>query len=1152
MRTFPFLCFLISCAEDVKVDTDPLSEDGELLVDEDGDGYLSDDDCDDNDATINPSSEELCDGYDNNCNGLADEDVTTTYYADSDSDGFGSEDIATQACEAPSGYVSNGSDCDDTDSSSYPSAEEVCDDADNDCNGEVDDGLGQFFYVDSDGDGFGNEEEEQEACDLSIGLSAVGGDCNDSDASISPASVELCDELDNNCNGETDEGAAEIYYADQDTDGYGDAENTTEACDLPDGYVQNTLDCNDNDTQINPAADEFCDGQDNDCDEVIDEDLSADALLFYADEDEDGYGDGSNTAFSCAQPEGYTTNSDDCDDNSVTVNPQGTEYCNGQDDDCDGETDEDGALGYDEFYADYDGDGFGDADSIRLSCEAPGDHVENDEDCDDNDNDVSPDAEENCDGIDNNCDGVVDEDDAADAMLWYADQDGDGFGDPSQSASSCAEPEGHVSNSADCDDADASTTDGTLFYWDSDGDGFGSDSLTSQACALPLGFSENSDDCDDGDDDINPDAEESCNELDDNCDGSIDEDSALDVSVWHPDADQDGHGDAELSVDACSQPDGYVSDGSDCDDHDDDINPGADELCNGEDDDCDGDTDGGAVDGLLLYVDGDGDGYGSGEGTTSCETEAGLSVEAGDCDDGDGDVFPGADELCDSVDNDCDDDIDGGALDSIAYYEDNDGDGHGDPDEMVLDCAAPADHVENATDCDDNDDDISGGAQEICDELDNDCDGETDEDDAEGAPVWYEDRDQDTHGDEDSTMSACGQPEGYVSGSDDCDDLSATVYPGATEYCNEQDDDCDGDTDEGLLLEYYPDGDEDGYGDGTSPETGCLVPAGYTLDDADCNDAEENIHPDAEETCDDVDNNCDGDTDEGLLLTYYADVDDDGFGDLDSQSSGCALPDGFSFDATDCNDEEPEINPDAEDICDDVDDDCDGVAGTEGCTDCSAILDQDPEAEDGVYTIDIDGDGGEPSFDAYCDMTTDGGGWTLWWWYEADNTLDSQSDMLGGELWDCDPTTDTSCYAIIPTTPSELLVYSHDGNSATWEFDSGNSTSNKALAAFTERQTTAYDSSLACGNNWNPIRQSGSMTDNPYSCDEYNNSDPGCDCFWYDDYSGIYSFYLDDDTGWGETAFGAGYDNSNTAGVDSLEITSRQHSQSNTLHLYWR
>ena len=123
-------------------------------------------DCDDTNAAINPSASEVCDSVDNDCDGLtddADSSVTgqPTWYQDSDGDGFGNAAVSQAACTAPSGHVSNSTDCDDTNAAINPSATEVCDGADNDCDGLTDDAdsgvTGQpTWYQDSDGDGFGN------------------------------------------------------------------------------------------------------------------------------------------------------------------------------------------------------------------------------------------------------------------------------------------------------------------------------------------------------------------------------------------------------------------------------------------------------------------------------------------------------------------------------------------------------------------------------------------------------------------------------------------------------------------------------------------------------------------------------------------------------------------------------------------------------------------------------------------------------------------------------------------------------------------------------------------------------------------------------------------------------------------------------------
>ncbi|HCH62983.1 MAG TPA: hypothetical protein DFR83_09270, partial [Deltaproteobacteria bacterium] len=85
------------------------------LRDADGDGFQTDEDCNDRDASINPGAVELCDGIDNDCSGEVDEAVTDTFYVDEDGDGYGWRDGSIQACAAPEGFVLGDTDCDDTD-----------------------------------------------------------------------------------------------------------------------------------------------------------------------------------------------------------------------------------------------------------------------------------------------------------------------------------------------------------------------------------------------------------------------------------------------------------------------------------------------------------------------------------------------------------------------------------------------------------------------------------------------------------------------------------------------------------------------------------------------------------------------------------------------------------------------------------------------------------------------------------------------------------------------------------------------------------------------------------------------------------------------------------------------------------------------------
>ncbi len=162
-------------------------------------------------------------------------------------------------------------------------------------------------------------------------------------------------------------------------------------------------------------------------------------------------------------------------------------------------------------------------------------------------------------------------------------------------------------------------------------------------------------DCDDGDATIDPTAGERCNDVDDDCDGDIDEDP-VEGFAQYADADGDGWGDDVAGV-ACAVGPGMADRDGDCDDQDEAVSPEATEICNGGvDDDCDSladDEDSSVVGGSVWYVDADGDGYGA-EPLTACVRRDGISADSSDCDDANAAVHPGALDVCDGVDEDCD------------------------------------------------------------------------------------------------------------------------------------------------------------------------------------------------------------------------------------------------------------------------------------------------------------------------------------------------------------------------------------------------------------------------------------------------------------------------------------------------------------------
>ena len=350
---------------------------------------------------------------------------------------------------------------------------------------------------------------------------------------------------------------------------------------------------------------------------------------FYADADGDGYGNAAVTTQACTQPSGYVTNSSDCNDADASAHATAT------------------------YYVDADGDGYDAGTASLCAATAPTGYSSTSNGSDCNDADATAHA----------------------TATYYVDADHDGFGSTT-TATLCAAtaPTGYSTNNTDCNDSDATAHATATYYVDADHDGFGS-TTTATLCAAtaPTGYSTNNTDCNDSDA------------------------SAHATATYYVDADGDGYDAGTATLCAATAPSGYASttNGSDCND--------SNALMHTT---------------YSFYTDADADGYGTGHAVTLCAIDAatapsGYSVNNTDCNDSDATVHS-----------------------TTAYYVDADGDGYGSTTTVSL-CAttAPTGYTTDGTDCNDNDGSIHPGATEIANGIDDNCNGSIDEGTTAPSPI---------------------------------------------------------------------------------------------------------------------------------------------------------------------------------------------------------------------------------------------------------------------------------------------------------------------------------------------------------------------------------------------------------------------------------